>query len=142
MEPRRRGRGRPGCRRVDRLVPSRITERDVDVRRQRHLARRLAVEPQPPAPLAERLEELYWTEPLPFPQATRRARERFPRVTVVEPLDEQHLYLAARRTPQPEPCRNDPRVVDDQQLRAQLARKIGERAVPDLAARAPVDEKP
>ena len=53
-----RRRGRAGVARVDRLVAPGIGERLGDVRRQRRLAVRLAVEPQPPAAFAEMLEQL------------------------------------------------------------------------------------
>ena len=60
----------------------------------------------------------------------------------VELLDQQHFHFPARRTPEPQPRRNDPRVVDDHQLSGELSREICERAMPDLTARASVDEEP
>ena len=68
----------PGGRRVDRLVPLGVAERLGDVRRQRRLARRLAVEPQAPPALAEMLEQLDRPVPLPRPQPPRRPREPLP----------------------------------------------------------------
>ena len=58
VQPGGRRRGRPGLVRVHRLVALGIGERLGDVRRQRHLARRLAVQPHAPAALAEVLEQL------------------------------------------------------------------------------------
>ena len=57
----------PGVRGVDGLIPLRLRQGLVDVRRQRWLAVGLAVEPDPPASLAERLEELDRPEPLARP---------------------------------------------------------------------------
>ena len=58
MEPCGRRRGGAGVARIDRLVARGIGERLGDVRRQRRLAVRLAVQPQPPAALAEMLDQL------------------------------------------------------------------------------------
>src|SRR4051812_34551997 len=58
VEPGRGRRGRAGVPRVDRLVALGLLEPFGDVRRQRRLAARLALEPQAPASLAEVLEQL------------------------------------------------------------------------------------
>ena len=58
VESRGRRRGGAGVARVDGLVARGIGERLGDVRRQRRLAVRLAVEAEPPAACAEMLEQL------------------------------------------------------------------------------------
>jgi hypothetical protein len=58
MQARRRRGGRAGLACVDGLVAGGIAERLGDVRRQRSLARRLAVETEALAALAEVLEQL------------------------------------------------------------------------------------
>src|SRR5439155_1499299 len=112
-------------------------ERLGDVRRQRRDARRLALEAQPPAPLAEMLDQLDRPVPPAGLQAARRARERLPLVAV-DALEQQHL--AARRLDR-DACGDDLRVVDDDQLPVQLLRQLRERAVARRAARAVVDQQ-
>ena len=68
MQARRWSRGRALLLRIDGLVPLGIFEPLRDVWRQRRLPRRLALEPQAPAPLAERLHELDRPKPLPHLQ--------------------------------------------------------------------------
>ena len=111
----------------------------MDVRRQRGLTVGLALEAHAPAALAERLEQLHAAEPLPGAQPPRRAGERLPDA-VLDALEQQHLGLSPARPPQPQPRRNDPRVVDDDQLSGELVRKVGEASVPHLAGGAAVDE--
>ena len=123
VEPgRRRGRG-AGVGGVDRLIAPRLRQRLVDVRRQRRLAVGLAVEPDAPAPLAERLEQLDRPEPLARPQPPRRPRERLPDA-VAERLEEQHLGRAAALALQVEPRGDDLGVVDDDELAGELGRQI------------------
>src|SRR6202011_1913613 len=92
VEPGRRSRRRAGPGRVDRLVALWLYERLGDVRRQRRLPRRLAVEQQPPAPLAEVLDQLDGPVAAPRLQAPRRPREPLPQVAL-ESFEEQHLAL-------------------------------------------------
>ena len=72
------------------------------------------------------LEQLDRTEPLAGAQPPRRSRERFPHAVLSEPLEQQHLRLAAARPPQPEPRGHDTRVVDDDELAGELVRQLGE----------------
>ena len=108
----------PGLARVDRLVAGGIAERLRDVRRQRRLARGLAVEAEAPTALAEMLEQLDRPVPAAGTQPARGPCERLPG-PVVEPLEQQHL--AARRLDR-DPRRHDLRVVDDDELPVQLLR--------------------
>ena len=107
MESGRRRCGGAGLVRVDRLVAARVGERLRDVGRQRRLALRLALEPDAPAALAERLEQLDGPEPLAGAESARGARERLPDA-VPERLDQQHLGRAAGLPPQVQARRNDP----------------------------------
>ena len=123
-----RGGGR-GARlvRVDGLVAARVGERLGDVGRQRRRSRRVAVQPQAPAPLAERLEQLDRPQALARAQLPRGPRQRLPdsrsRVAVfLETLEQQHLRRAAAGSPQVEPRGDDAGVVDDDELAAQLLR--------------------
>ncbi len=102
------------------------------------LARRLAVQPHPPAPLAEVLEQLDRPVPAAGPQTARRPRERLPD-PVSERLEQQHLAFRPRDR---NPRGNDSRVVDDDQLVAQKPWKIGDFTVPGTAEIAVVDEEP
>ena len=133
-----RRRGRAHRARVDGLVAGGIGERLRDVRRQRRLARGLALETEAPAPLAEVLDQLDRPVPAAGPQPPRRPRERLPR-PVVESLEQEQL--AARRLDR-DPRRHDLRVVDDDELPVQLLGQLVEPAVPDVAGRAFVDEQP
>ena len=54
-------------------------------------------------------------------------------------LEQQHLAL---RPLDPDPRRDDPRVVDDGELPRELLRQLREPAVPNVAGRAVVDEQP
>ena len=132
-----RRRRRAGLLGVDGLVALGVGERLGDVGRQRRLARRLAGEPEPPAALAEVLEQLDRTVGPPRAEAPRRPREALPEI-VAEPLDEQHL--AAWRL-DPDPRGHDAGVVDDDERVARLLGKLGERAMPDRAGRTLVDEQ-
>jgi len=102
MESRVGRRRRAGCCCVDRLVPSRIAG---------GTSMYAAADLRPPSGAVERRRQRPSpsdsrspTAPSRSPtrQASRRAREGLPKAFVVEPLDEQHLYLAAGRTSQPE----------------------------------------
>ena len=67
----------------------------------------------------------------------------FPRPVRAEPLEQQHLGLAPARALEPQPRRQHARVVDDDERPlGELVRQLVEAAVPDLAARAVVDEQP
>jgi hypothetical protein len=127
--------------RVDGLVALGLVEALGDVGRERHLAVRLSVQAQPPAPLAERLEQLHRPETLAGLEPPRGARETFPDVHL-ETLDQEHLCLSPGLPPQPQPGRDDPRVVHHDELAGQLLRKLEEPAMPDLPGRAVVDEQP
>ena len=113
-------RGRSGLPCVDRLVALGRVERLRDVRGQRRLARRLAVEPQPPASLAEVLEQLDRPIAATGAQPSCRPGEPFPDVAF-EPLQQQHL---AARCLDRDPRRDDARVVDDDEFSRQLVRQI------------------
>ena len=71
----------------------------------------LAVEPHPPAPLAQMLEQLDRAVTVARAQLTRRARERLPDLAV-DRLEQQHL---AARLLDRDARRDDPRVVHDHQ---------------------------
>src|SRR5262249_25084472 len=124
--------------RVDRLVAVRLRERLRDVRRQGHLAFRLSVEPQQPPPLPQVLEQLDRAVPATLPQPLRPAGAPLPEPVLTPSLEQQDL---AARTLDPDPRRNHPRVVDDDELvTLQLLWQLGEPAMPDLPARPLVDE--
>ena len=92
-------------------------------------------EPQPPAALAEVLEQLDRPVAPPGAQPPRRPREPLPLVAA-EPLEQQHL---AARLLDPDPRRHDARVVDDgERPGRQLVRQVAEDAgaAPRRVARA------
>src|ERR687884_315334 len=91
MQPRRRRRRRARLVRVDRLVALGIRQRLRDVRRQRRLARRLAVQSQAPTALAEMLEQLDGTVAGADTEPPRRPREALPQAVSVQPLEQEHL---------------------------------------------------
>ena len=93
---RRRCRGALCCG-VDGLIALRVVERLGDVRRQRGLPGRLALEPQPPAPFAERLDQLDRAQPLPGFQLSRGTREPLPEPVRPQPLEQQYLRLSPAR---------------------------------------------
>ena len=136
----RRGRCRRALRRrVDRLIALRIRERLVNVGRQRRLTRRVAVEPKPPTPLAEMLEQLDRAVSLPGAQAPRRTRKPLPHAAA-EPLEQQHL---AARPLDRDPPRHDPRVVHDRERpRRQEPGQVAERRMPHLAVATGEDKQP
>ena len=76
------------------------------------------------------LEELDRAEPLAGAQPARRPRQPLPVAVAVELLEEQDLGGAAALAPQGEPGRDDPGVVDDDELVVELAWQLGEGAVP------------
>ena len=138
-----RRRSRALVSRVDGLVALRILQRLGNVRRQRRLARRLALQPQPPAALAQRLEQLDRAEPLPGLEFARRAREPLPGAVLAKPLQQEHLGGAPTRALEPQTRRQHPRVVDDDERPfRKLARKLVEAAMPGRAVRALVHEQP
>ena len=138
VEPGRRRRGRAGLVGVDGLVPLGIPERLGDVGRQGRLAGRLALQPDEPAPTSQRLDELERPQPRPRKQPPARARERLPEA-VADRLEQEHLRLAARRAPQPQPGRHDARVVDDhERAPRELVRQVAEPAVAHLPAARPL----
>ena len=103
----------------------------------------LALQPQAPAALAERLQQLDRAEPLPGPQLARGTGEPFPGPVLAEPLEQQHLRLAAARPLEPQPGRQHARVVhDDERPLGELGRQLVEAPVPRLAGLAVVDEEP
>ena len=138
VEPCRRSGGRARLARVDRLVPLGIGERLGDVRGQRGLTGRLAVEPDTPAALAEMLDQLDRPVAAAGPKASRRPREGLPQA-VTERLEEQHL---SARPLDRDPRGHDTGVVDDDERPAGLREQVGEPPVPDRAARAVVHEQP
>ena len=115
---RRRGR-RTRLPRVHGLVPRRIVERLGDVRRERGLARRLALEPHQPTTLADVLEQLDRPVALTRVQPARGPREPFPQTVLVEALEQQHL---AARLLDRDACRHDSRVVHDRERVAEHVR--------------------
>ena len=140
---RRRG-GRAGVVRKDGLVPLGIRLRLVDVRRQRHLAVRLAREPHEPAAVAQLVHQLRRRrvaadgprlEPFPCAQAPGRACERLPDA-VLPSLEQEDLDVAARLPPEEEPRRDDARVVHDDEMAVELVGEVAERSVADRSARA------
>src|SRR2546423_89916 len=121
-----RGRGRRArFVRIDRLVALGLLEPLRDVRRQRRLPLRLAVEPEPPAPFAEVLEELHRAVAPARLESARRTREPFPDIAV-ESLEQQHL--SARRG-DGDPRGHDAGVVDDDELTVQLVGQLCETPV-------------
>ena len=123
------------------LVPLPVSERLVDVRGERRLAVRLALELHGPTTAAERLDELHRPETLARMQAARRLRERLP-ATVAEALDEEHLDGPARRAPQAQSRRHDPRVVHHDEQIADDVGQVAEHQMLDVSRLAPVDEEP
>ena len=140
----RRGRRRRAWRsRVDGLVALRVAQGLHDVRRQRHLAGRLPPQPHSPAALPARLEELDRTEPFARPKPPRRAGERFPDAVLAGALEQEHLRGAAARALQPQPRRDDARVVDDDHCPLpHLLGELGEQPVTDRAGPPLEDQKP
>jgi hypothetical protein len=116
-------------------------ERLADVRRERRLAGGLALEPDEPAPVRERLDELDRAEPLTDAKTARGADERLPQAAV-DLLDEEHLDGAAARAAKPQPPGDDSRVVEDSELAREEIGQVAEDTVLDLAGCAPVDEQP
>ena len=85
-------------------------------------------EAQAPASLAEMLEQLDVAVAPAGAQPPRRPRERLPE-TVAERLEQQHL---AARALERQPRGQDARVVDDDELAAELLRQVGEDAMAHL----------
>ena len=142
VQARGRRRRRALLRGVDRLVPLGVGKRLGDVRRQRRLTRRLALEPQPPAPLAEMLDELDRPQPLPRPKPPRRPREPFPEPVRAEPLEQQHLRLPSARPLQAQARREHARVVDDgERTFRHLLWKLVDAPVVNDTARPVVDQQ-
>ena len=141
-----RRRRRAGIARVDGLVALGVGGRLVDVRRQRQLAVRLALEPHDPPPLPERLDELDGrrgagvASSLARAEAARRSRERLPEVRPSRRSSEEHLDLASRRATDVEPRRDDPRVVDHRQV-GRRARRAGRQTSGVARAAPPVEHE-
>ncbi len=95
------------------------------------------VETQPPATLAEVLDQLDRAVPVAGLQAAGRPRKPLPQVAL-DALEQQHL--AARRVDR-DPGRHDLRVVDDDELATQLLGQLREAAMPHRAGRALVHEQ-
>ena len=123
--------------RIDRLVTLGVAERLRDVRRQRHGAVRFAVQANPPAALAEMLEQLDCAVALACPQLACRARERLPD-SCADRFEEQDL---AARTLDRDPGRDDPRVVHHHQGVDQSGQLV-KHMVRHLGGRAAIDEQP
>src|ERR671919_2293853 len=98
VESGRRCGGRAEGARVYGLIPLRVGERLVDVRRKWHLALGLAFESQQPATVAERLEELHRPQALAGAQPPRRPRESLPAPPCIDLLEKQDLHHSAGRT--------------------------------------------
>ena len=87
-----------------------------------------------PAAFSARLEQLDRTEPFARPKPLRRAGERFPDAVLAGALEQEHLRGAAARALQPQPRRDDARVVDDDDRRvSHLLGELGEQPVTDRA---------
>ena len=99
---------------------------------------RLAVESQPPAALAEVLEQLHRAVAPPRAQPARRPGEPLPDA-VLAALEQQHLSLRLRDR---DARGHHARVVDDDELVAQLLRELAEAPVPDLPVRPVEHEQP
>ena len=110
----------------------------------RRLAGRVALEPQAPAALAEVLERARPARAaVPAGSRPRRPREPLPLAGSVQPLEEEHLGLAAAGPLQPQPRRHDTRVVDDDELAVEARPAArGRLRCRIVAARAVVDEQP
>src|SRR2546423_13068660 len=91
VQPGGRSCGRPRFMGVHRLVALGIGERLGDVRRQRRLAGRLAVEAEAPPPIADVLQQLDRPVLRTRAQASRGPRETFPETVLVEALEQQYL---------------------------------------------------
>ena len=127
---------------VDRLVPRRIGERLVDVRRKRHVSIRRASKGDLPATLSQRSLQAHRAQLLADTQAPRRPHERLPRSVAVHRLEKQHLGRATRLAPEPQPSRHDARVVHHDELAVEDVRKLPKRPVLDPSVRAAIDEQP
>src|SRR5207244_1450158 len=90
VQARRRRRRGAFVTRIQGLVAPGVAKRLVDVGRERRLAVGPAREPQPPAPIAEGLEEFDRAEALTRPEASGRPRERLPEL-VPDLLEQQDL---------------------------------------------------
>jgi hypothetical protein len=123
------------------LVAARIGERLADVRRQRRLAGRLALEPEKPAAVAEMLDELDGSQPLTRPEPARRASETVPQPVGGDLFEEENLDATSARAPEAQTRRNDPRVVHDDELAREQVWKLREDVVLELAGPAAVDEQ-
>ncbi len=141
METRGRSGGRPFHCPVHRLVTLRLGERLVDVRGKRHLAARLTLHLDEPATAASRLAQPHGAEALTDPDAPRRPHERLPHAVVSDALEEQHLDRAPGLAAHRESRGHDARVVHDDLLAVEQRRKLGEGAMLDRSAFAPVDEQ-
>ena len=126
-------RRRPGVPRVDGLVALRVGERLGDVRRQRRLARRLAVEPHAPAALAEMLEQLDRPVAPAGAQPPGRPRERLPDAVAEPPRAAAPPRFGCSIGMR---AGNDPRVVDDDEGVAEFPCKFREFTVPGTAPEA------
>ena len=138
----RRRCGRAIASRVDRLVALRVLERLGDVGRERSLSGERALEPQAPAALAERLQELDRAEPLARPELARGSGETFPGSVLAQALQEQHLRLTAAWALEPQPGGEHSRVVDDdERSRRELLGQLVEAPVPGRPSLALVDQE-
>ena len=124
----------------------------VDVRRQRRLSARLALEPNAPPPVLPSRSSRSTTPPCdtvlpgnrrsPAPRRRDGLAQRFPVPVVVEPLEQQELDRPAGLAPEREPGGQHAGVVDDDEVSRELGRQIGERPASDTAGGSFVDEQP
>src|SRR5213076_557946 len=100
-------------------------------------ARRLAMEPEPPTPFPEVLEQLDVAVAATRAEAAARSCEPFPDAVAVEPF-QQHF---AARPLDRDPRRDDARVVDDGERVPDDVRELCERSVIDAPGHALVDQQ-
>lgn len=133
---------RPRPARIDGLVSGGVPQRLDNVRRERSLARRLALKSEEPTTVPERLEELHRAQALPRPQTPARARETLPQPVGFGLLEKQDLDRASGRPAEPKPRGHDARVVDDDELVGEELRELGEDEMLDRGRIPPVHEQP
>ena len=112
----------------------------LELQAERRIPRRLPLELDDPATLAELLDERDGTDSFPDAEPARRPRERLP-APVAEILDEEYLDRRAGFPAQVQPSGNDARVVHDRQPVADEVGELRERAVLDVTRVAAVHEE-
>jgi hypothetical protein len=138
VEPGGGRRSRSGFARVHRLVALRLGQRLGDVRRQRHVARRLTVQPHAPASFAEVLEQLHVPVSTSGAQTARGSRQSLPDAVRSDLLEQQDLAAGALDR---DPRRHDTRVVDHDERVADDVRQVCERSVMYSLLHAIVDQE-